>query len=125
MVAAEQVKAPLGRIGREEAIPVFVFDAGYDAVKLQQGLGGRMCQILVRLRAGRRFYADPSLAGPPAPTQDGRAATTTGPRWRARTREHLARPFHGARVRGRRLRSGARQGLGEPASEGEGARRPR
>jgi hypothetical protein len=68
-VAAEQVKGLLGRLGREEAaIPLFVFDAGYDAVKVQQGLEGGPCQILVRLRAGRRFYADPSLAGPPAPT---------------------------------------------------------
>jgi hypothetical protein len=68
-VAAEQVKGLLGRLGREEvAIPLFVFDAGYDPVKLQQGLEGSPCQILVRLRAGRRFYADPSLAGPPAHT---------------------------------------------------------
>jgi DDE superfamily endonuclease len=68
MVAAEQVKALVGRLGREEAVPLFVFDAGYDPVKLQQGLEGWPCQILVRLRAGRRFYADPSLAGPPAHT---------------------------------------------------------
>jgi hypothetical protein len=68
MVATEQVKALLGRLGREEAVPLFVFDAGYDPVKLQQGLEGCPCQILVRLRAGRRFYADPSLAGPPAHT---------------------------------------------------------
>lgn len=66
MVATEQVKALLGRLGREEADPLFVFDAGYDPVKLQQGLEGWPCQILVRLRAGRRFYADP--IGPPAHT---------------------------------------------------------
>jgi hypothetical protein len=66
VVAAEQVKALLDRLPREEAIPLFVFDAGYDPVRLQQGLEGRRCQILVRLRAGRCFYADPS--GPPAPT---------------------------------------------------------
>src|SRR5215210_4792092 len=67
-VAAEQVKALLGRSPPEEAtaVPLFVFDAGYDPVRLQQGLEGRRCQILVRLRAGRCFYADPS--GPPAPT---------------------------------------------------------
>jgi len=35
-------------------------------VKLQQGLEGSQCQILVRLRAGRRFYGDPSLSDPPA-----------------------------------------------------------
>jgi hypothetical protein len=67
-VAAEQVKAFLRRSPEEGDAPLFVFDAGYDPVKVQQGLEGSSCQILVRLRAGRRFYADPSLAGPPAPT---------------------------------------------------------
>jgi hypothetical protein len=69
VVAAEQVKAFLGRRSCEEgsaaATPLFVFDAGYDPVKLQQGLEGCPCQILVRLRAGRRFYGDPSLSDPP------------------------------------------------------------
>jgi hypothetical protein len=70
MVAVEQVKGFLDRLPKEEAavVPLFIFEAGYDPVKLQQGLEGWPCQILVRLRAGRRFYADPSLAGPPAHT---------------------------------------------------------
>jgi hypothetical protein len=68
VVATKQVKALLGRLGRGEADPLFVFDAGYDPVKVQQGLEGSLCQILVRLRAGRCFHADPSLAGPPAYT---------------------------------------------------------
>jgi hypothetical protein len=68
-VAAEQVKAFLRRSPEEGAAPLFVFDAGYDPVKVHQRLeGSPPCQILVRLRAGRRFYADPSLAGPPAHT---------------------------------------------------------
>ena len=58
----------LERLGKGGSCPLFVFDAGYDPVKVQQGLEGWPCQILVRLRAGRRFYADPSLAGPPART---------------------------------------------------------
>jgi hypothetical protein len=62
----QQIKALLGRSPIEGAIPVFVFDAGYDPVKLQQGIEGSACQILVRLRAGRCFYADPSLAERPA-----------------------------------------------------------
>ena len=64
-VACGQVKVLLERLGEEEPVPLFVFDAGYDPVKLQQGLGGSPCQILVRLRAGRRFYGDPSLCDPP------------------------------------------------------------
>jgi hypothetical protein len=70
-VAAEQVRAFVRLVHEDEevrAAPLFVFDAGYDPVKVQQGLEGAPCQILVRLRAGRRFYADPSLAGPPAHT---------------------------------------------------------
>jgi hypothetical protein len=73
VVAAEQVGSFLlrRRSSCEEwsaaaTTPLFVFDAGYDPVKLQQGLEGHPCQILVRLRAGRRFYGDPSLCDPPA-----------------------------------------------------------
>lgn len=71
VVASEQVELFLLRRrssckeGSAAATPLFVFDAGYDPVKLQQGLEGRPCQILVRLRAGRRFYGDPSLCDPP------------------------------------------------------------
>ena len=54
--------------GRDRRYSLFVFDAGYDPVKVQQGLEGCPCQILVRLRAGRRFYGDPSLCDPPEHT---------------------------------------------------------
>src|SRR5215212_4324228 len=67
-VASEQVRSFLRRYlpsRRRDAAPLFVFDAGYDPVKVQQGLEGSPCQILVRLRAGRRFYGDPSLCDPP------------------------------------------------------------
>jgi DDE superfamily endonuclease len=68
-VATEQVRSfLLRRSSCEEGTattPLFVFDAGYDPVKVQQGLEGCPCQILVRLRAGRRFYGDPSLCDPP------------------------------------------------------------
>ena len=66
VLAAEQMKGLLGRIGKRGATPLFVFDAGYDPVKLQQGVEGSPCEILVRLRAGRRFYGDPGLCDPPA-----------------------------------------------------------
>jgi hypothetical protein len=68
VLAAEQIRALLDRLQEGEAIPLFVFDAGYDPVKLQRALEGSRCQILVRLRAGRRFYGDPSLCDPPAHT---------------------------------------------------------
>ncbi len=66
-VAAEQIKRLLDRAPRQYgASPLFVFDAGYDPVQLQTGMEGWNAQILVRLRAGRCFYADPT--GPPART---------------------------------------------------------
>jgi hypothetical protein len=51
-VAVEQVKGLLGRLPKREtaaaaAVPLFVFDAGYDPVKLQQGLEESRAQILV------------------------------------------------------------------------------
>jgi hypothetical protein len=68
-VATEQVRSFLRRRSSCEegtvSTPLFVFDAGYDPVKIQQGLEGCPCQILVRLRAGRRFYGDPSLCDLP------------------------------------------------------------
>ena len=51
VLAAEQIRALLDRLQEGEAIPLFVFDAGYDPVKLQRALEGSRCQILVRLRA--------------------------------------------------------------------------
>jgi hypothetical protein len=60
-VAAEQVKELLRRLPDEASIPLFVFDAGYDPVRLQLGLEGRRTQILVRLHSGRTFYAEPEL----------------------------------------------------------------
>jgi hypothetical protein len=38
---------------------LFVFDAGYDPVRLQRNLEECKAQILVRLHSGRVFYADP------------------------------------------------------------------
>ena len=60
-VAAEQVQALLGRLPRwsASAQPLFIFDAGYDPVKLQKQLEDREVQLLVRLHSNRVFYADP------------------------------------------------------------------
>jgi hypothetical protein len=40
-------------------VPLFVFDAGYDPTGLGLGLTEAPAAILVRLRSGRCFYADP------------------------------------------------------------------
>ena len=43
-----------------DPLPWFLFDAGYDPVQLTQALGDTPAAILVRLRSGRCFYADPT-----------------------------------------------------------------
>ena len=58
-----QVKSVLRRLrtaghGREAA-PLFVFDAGYSAAALTDGLLGCPAHVLVRLAAGSVFYAEP------------------------------------------------------------------
>jgi hypothetical protein len=67
--AAEQVRALVQRLPEPEALPIFVFDAGYDPVKLQRALEGCPARILVRLHSNRVFYADPQ---PPSPRPVGR-----------------------------------------------------
>src|SRR5215216_4415029 len=61
-VAAEQIRDLLGRLPTDGPTPLCVFDAGYDPEKLARGLGdldGDRVAVLVRLRSGRCFYADP------------------------------------------------------------------
>ena len=60
-VAVEQVRGLVGRLPPQRKAPLFVFDAGYDPVRLQLGLEGCRAQILVRLHSGRTFYAEPEL----------------------------------------------------------------
>jgi hypothetical protein len=58
-----QVKSVLRRLhaaghGRKAA-PLFIFDAGYSAAALTDGLAGCPVHVLVRLAAGSVFYAEP------------------------------------------------------------------
>ena len=62
-VAIEQIRTLVDRRG-SDAVPLFVFDAGYNAVRLTQGLADLPVAVLVRLRSGRCFYADPPVAIP-------------------------------------------------------------
>ena len=86
-VAAAQIRALLERQPADRPVPLCVFDAGYDPETLARELGdldGERVAVLVRLRSGRCFYADP----PPRPDgqvgrpqRHGRSspATTSGP----------------------------------------------
>ena len=60
--AARQIRALLARLPAGEAVPLFVFDGGYDSAQLTLDLAEQRATVLVRLRADRCFYADP----PPA-----------------------------------------------------------
>jgi hypothetical protein len=60
--AAAQIHALLKRLPTSGAVPLFVFDAGYDSAQLSLDLAEARVAVLVRLRADRCFYADP----PPA-----------------------------------------------------------
>jgi hypothetical protein len=63
-VAVEQVRALMQRLPEPDAMPIFVFDAGYDPVKLQRGSEGCPARVLVRLHSNRVFYADPEPSFP-------------------------------------------------------------
>ncbi len=63
MVAAEQVRSWRGQDGPHApgaSLPIFTFDAGYDPIQLSLALGDLPIGLLVRLRAGRCFSADPT-----------------------------------------------------------------
>jgi hypothetical protein len=126
-VACGQVKVLLERLGKGVCVPLFVFDAGYDPVKLQQGLEGSPCQILLRLRAGRRFfYGDPSLAGPPAktgrPRRHGPKMKCNDPStWPEPSAEHVCEDAAHGRVR---VRAWAKLHPKVQARKGRGSRGP-
>jgi hypothetical protein len=72
-VAAAQVATLAARLPTDGPIPIFVFDAGYDPLQLALALGETRAAILVRLRRGRCFYADPvPYAGLGRPRRHGR-----------------------------------------------------
>ena len=60
--AAAQVRALLARLPAGEAVPLFVFDGGYDSAQLTLDLAEERVAVLVRLRSDRCFYADPRPA---------------------------------------------------------------
>jgi hypothetical protein len=93
--AARQVTELVGRMAPGSEAPLFVFDAGYDPVRLQRNLEGCRAQILVRLHSGRTFYAEPEpLPKRPVgrPFRHGKKFSCKDPgAWPQPTAEHLAR----------------------------------
>lgn len=63
LVAAAQIRSWLGQapsVSSATPLPIFTFDAGYDPFQLSLALADLPLCLLVRLRAGRCFYADPT-----------------------------------------------------------------
>lgn len=70
--AALQSKDVIRRRPDDGQVPLFAFDCGYDSVQLGESLVGVKVAIVVRLREGRCFYADPP---PPPVIADGKRRT--------------------------------------------------
>ena len=92
-VAAEQIRDLLARRSPDGPVPVCVFDAGYDPEALARALGdldGERVAVLVRLRSGRCFYADPDRQPRTGrPRRHGRKFACDDPAtWWAPTMEH-------------------------------------
>jgi hypothetical protein len=86
LVAAEQIRTVVTRIGRQQGTvtgpaPLFVLDAGYNPAVLSTELAGTPAQICVRIRNDRRFF---TRAAQPEPTRTGQPG---------RPRRH-GTPFH-------------------------------
>src|SRR5215218_4043208 len=127
--AAVQVRALLGRLPAGGPVPVFVFDGGYDSAQLTLDLAEERVAVLVRLRAGRCFYADP----PPVlrrPATSGaltqrRSATPPRRQVQLRRPDHLAHPHRHPDLSGRPVRQRDRGGLERAASQTAATPRPR
>lgn len=76
--AATQIQDLVARRPADGQVPLFAFDCGYDSVQLAEALTAVAGAIVVRLREGRCFYADP----PPPPV------TAKGNRRGGRPRRH-------------------------------------
>jgi DDE superfamily endonuclease len=103
--AAAQVRRVVAGRPVDGRLPHFAFDAGYDPVQLAQHLalatGGTRAALVVRLRSGRCFYADPPpYTGTGRPRRHGRKFACADPAtWWAPDAEHAADDSQYGRVR--------------------------
>jgi hypothetical protein len=126
-VAVDQITTLVAQRPLSAATPLFVFDAGYDSAQLTQALAEIPVAILVRLRAGRCFYADPPSAIPSPkggrPRKHGAKFAGKDPAtWPAPTAEHVAEDEQYGTVR---VRAWAGLHSKQQAHPGRGTRQPR
>ncbi len=96
LVAAQQIRSwldqqrrhPPPASGPATARPIFSFDAGYDSVQLSLALSGQPIGLLVRLRAGRCFYADPTAQPTTGRPRHGAKCVCDDPTTRPEPTEH-------------------------------------
>jgi hypothetical protein len=89
----EQVTRLLATLPTDGAVPMFVFDAGYDPIAIGHHLAGQRVQLLVRISPRRVFHPDP----PPRPAGTRGRPPRHGPRfalsepasWTAPDTQHL------------------------------------
>jgi len=62
----EQTRRLVGLLPSDAAVPMFVFDAGYDPIAISDGLAYDRVQVLVRIRSDRVFHPDPAPRPPGA-----------------------------------------------------------
>ena len=118
-VAVAQIKALVARLPTAETVPLFVFDAGYDPLHLALELGATAAAVLVRLRRGRCFYADPPpYPGTGRPRRHGRKfACDDSSTWTSPTADVVEEDEQYGRVR-------VRAWAGLHAKPGQDTRRP-
>jgi hypothetical protein len=55
----DQIRDVVDLLADDDPVPMFVFDAGYDAIALGHDLAATRAQVLVRIRDDRVFWTDP------------------------------------------------------------------
>jgi hypothetical protein len=104
IVAAAQLRDLLGHPPAGSPVPLGVFDAGYDPETLARALAeldGERVAVLVRLRSGRCFYAEPTQQPRTGrPRRHGRKLTCANPTtWWTPSAEHVEHHAQYGRVR--------------------------
>jgi hypothetical protein len=119
--AARQIRALVERLPAGRAVPLVVFDGGYDSAQLTLDLGGAPVAVLVRLRSDRCLLRRPATAT----TGQDRPATPPRRQVQLRRPGHLAGPDRRPCPSGPPVRHRDRAGLGGAASQAAAPSRPR